>query len=124
VTQACFTIDVDPTLDLVRVCMTGFFSVADVADFQSELLSAHRQLRCAHRGGPLTLNDIRGMAVQSQDVIKRWGDFLSDPGHRSRRLAFVVSSALARMQLQRAIEGRQAQVFSTTEEAENWLFED
>lgn len=62
------------------------------------------------------------MVIQSQDVIACWGKFLADPGHRSRRLAFVVASALARMQLQRVIVGRNARVFTTAVEAEQWLF--
>jgi len=68
------------------------------------------------------LNDISGMAIQSQDVIAKWQAFLTNPAHRSRRLAFVVASALARMQLQRAIGDRDAQVFTNAQEAEQWLF--
>ncbi|RYF21148.1 MAG: hypothetical protein EOO77_06590 [Oxalobacteraceae bacterium] len=102
--------------------MTGFFSVNDIARFQAELLLAHRHLGCGPQGGPLTINDIRGMAIQNQEVVARWGAFLADPRHRSRRLSFVVSSALARMQLQRAIGDRDARVFTDPEEAEQWLF--
>lgn len=120
--KARFTINIDPASDLVRVSMTGFFSFSDVERFEFELLAAHRKLRCAHKDGPLTINDISEMAIQSQDVMRKWGDFLSNPAHRSRRLAFVVSSSLARMQLQRAIEGRKAQAFLTIAEAERWLF--
>ena len=121
---ASFSIDLDPLRDLVRVRLSGFFSVEDIARFQAELLLAHRQLACARRGGPLTVNDISGMAIQAQDVVARWGAFLADPAHRSRRLAFVVASTLARMQLQRAIGGRDARVFTDTAEAERWLFDE
>ena len=55
-------------------------------------------------------------------MVARWSAFLADPAHRSRRLAFVVSSTLARMQLQRAIGGRDAMVFTDGNEAERWLF--
>ena len=121
---ASFTIDVDPPRDLVRIRLSGFFSVDDVERFAAELLLAHRRLGCARRGGPLTINDISGMAIQSQDVVARWGAFLADPTHRSRRLAFVVGSTLARMQLQRVIQGRDAKVFTDAGEAERWLFAD
>ncbi|MEH3040067.1 MAG: hypothetical protein PGN21_08380 [Sphingomonas paucimobilis] len=120
---ASYTIAVDPDRDLVHVRMTGFFTIADVDRFQGELQLAHRQLRCALRGGPLTINDISGMAIQSQDVIRHWAGFLADPAHRSRRLAFVVSSALARLQLQTVIVGRDSRIFATHDEAEQWLFD-
>ncbi len=119
---ASFTIELDPSRELVRIRLSGFFSVDDVGRFQAELLLAHRRLGCGRKGGPLTINDISGLAIQSQDVVARWSAFLADPAHRSRRLAFVVSSTLARMQLQRAIGGRDAMVFTDTDEAERWLF--
>lgn len=119
---ASFSINLEPSRDLVRICMSGFFGVADVERFQSELLVAHRRLGCGRKGGPLTINDISGMAIQSQDVIARWRGFLTDPAHRSRRLAFMVGSTLARLQLQRVIGGRDAAVFTVADEAEQWLF--
>lgn len=119
---ASYSIDLDPARDLVRIRMAGFFGVADIDRFQAELVSAHPRLGGRPRGGPLTINDIRGMAIQSQDVVARWGSFLADPTHRSRRLAFVVASTLARMQLQRVIGGRDAGVFTDEAEAERWLF--
>ena len=119
---ASFTIEIDPSRDLVRIRLSGFFSVDDIGRFQAELLLAHRRLGCGRRGGPLTINDISNMAIQSQDVVARWGAFLADPAHRSRRLAFVVGSTLARMQLQRTINGRDAKVFTAADEAEQWLF--
>lgn len=121
---ASYSIDLDPPRDLVRIRLSGFFGIDDIARFQAELRLAHLRLGCGRRGGPLTINDISGMAIQSQDVVARWGAFLADPAHRSRRLAFVVASALARMQLQRVIGGRDAQVFTDGSEAELWLFAD
>ena len=119
---ASFTIEIDPARDLVRIRLSGFFSVDDVGRFQAELLVAHRRLGCGRKGGPLTINDISDMAIQSQDVVARWSAFLADPAHRSRRLAFVVGSTLARMQLQRVIGGRDAKVFTAADDAEQWLF--
>ena len=121
---ASFSIELDPPRHLVRIRLCGFFSAADIARFQTELLLVHRRLGCGRRGQPLTINDISGMAIQSQDVVARWSAFLADPAHRSRRLAFVVASTLARMQLQRVIGGRDAKVFTDPTEAERWLFTD
>jgi hypothetical protein len=121
---ANFTIDIDPRRDVVRIRLSGFFSVDDISRFQTELLLAHKRLSCGRKGGPLTINDISGMMIQSQEVVTRWGAFLADPAHRSRRLAFVVGSSLARMQLQRAIGEREACVFTDAAAAEKWLFAD
>ncbi len=46
---------------------------------------------------------------------------LAGPHYRSRKLAFVFSQSLARMQLLRASEGRAARFFTDIEEAEAWL---
>jgi hypothetical protein len=118
---AQFSIETDVRRDLVRIHLAGFFSVDDIERFQAELLLAHKRLNCALKGGPLTINDVSGMMIQSQEVVARWGAFLSNPAHRSRRLAFVVGSSLARMQLQRAIGKREARVFTNSAEAEDWL---
>ena len=118
---ASHLIDADPARDLVRIRLSGFFGVDDIDRFQADLMRTHRRLGCGMRGGPLTLTDVRDMSIQSQDVVARWGAFLANPTHRSRRLAFVVASSLARMQLQRAIGGRDARVFIDAREAERWL---
>jgi hypothetical protein len=119
--EASFSIDIDHSRDLVRIRCAGFFSVDDIARFQTELRLAHHRLDCSRRGGPLTINDISGMAIQSKEAVAGWGAFLANPAHRSRRLAFVVGSTLARMQLLRLIGSRNAQVFTRAGEAEKWL---
>jgi hypothetical protein len=56
--------------------------------------------------------------------VATFGDVLSDPRYRSRKLAFVVSKTLARSQLGRALAGRDARCFETVAEAELWAFAD
>lgn len=120
--SANYSIDVDPLRDLVRVRLSGFFTTEEIDRFEAELQREHRRLGCDRRGGPLTLNDLTAMSIQSQEVLARWGEFLANPTHRSRRLALVVASALGRMQLQRIIGDRNARVFTDAVEAEKWLF--
>ncbi|MES2054618.1 MAG: hypothetical protein V4564_01650 [Pseudomonadota bacterium] len=118
-----FSIDVDPSRDLIRIRMSGFFTPARIGDFLAARRAAHARLRC----GPnqhVTINDLREMKIQSQDVVGHFHSVLADPAYRSRRLAFVVASSLARMQLIRAIGSRSAQCFTDPGEAEAWLFED
>ena len=119
--SAEFHFDVDPSRDLVRIRMSGFFTPEDIETFLHARAVAHAQLRC----GPnqhLTINDIRDMKIQSQEVVDMFRDMLAAPEYRSRRLAFVVSPTLARTQLARTIAGRTAQCFEDFWSAESWLF--
>ena len=103
--------------------MSGLFSVADVAAFRTARDEAHRRLHCApnqHR----TLNDLRGMKIQQQEVVAAFRALLADPAYRSRRLAFVAERTLARSQLMRALENRDARCFDDPVAAEAWLLAD
>ena len=101
---AHFTITADPTRDLIRIKMSGFFARADVEAFHTARVLEHAKLTCG-RNRHLTLNDVSGMKVQAQDVVAAFHLQLADPAYRSRRLAFVVSRTLARSQLMRALDG-------------------
>ena len=121
--DANFSITTDRARDLVRIQMGGLFTRADVAAFLEERRRAHAQLAC----GPnqhLTLNDLRNMKIQSQEGVAMFREMLADPAYRSRRLAFVASQTLARSQLMRALDGREARCFDNIEEAEAWLFDE
>lgn len=121
--QADFSINVDPTRDLVRIRMGGFFKINDIARFIAVRDLVHETLRC----GPnqhLTLVDIREMGIQSQEAVAGFGKALHDPRHISKRLAIVVSKSLARMQIQRAAAGRNVHYFTDDAgAAEQWLIE-
>jgi hypothetical protein len=118
---ANFSIDVNPARDLVAIRMSGFFAAADIERFLAARAAAHARLRC----GPnqhVTLNDLTAMKVQSQEAVAAFAAMLSAPAYRSRRLAFVVSRTLARTQLLRALNGRDARCFEDSAAAEAWLF--
>ena len=121
-TKTGFSIDPDVAREFVRIRLFGFFTFEDIERFEAELLLVHQRMGCGRRGGPLTVTDVTDMSIQSQDVVRRWGEFLANPAHRSRRLAFVTGSTLARMQLERASVGRGARVFTDAVEAERRLF--
>ncbi len=118
---AHFTVRAEPARDLIRISMAGFFTPADIQAFYDARAAEHRRLTC----GPnqhLTLNDLTGMKVQSQDVVGTFQSLLADPAYRSRKLAFVVDRTLARSQLMRALNGRDAKCFENKLDAEKWLF--
>lgn len=115
-----FTLDRDR--GLVRIRMHGFFDLEDVAAFFDARRKAHAELGLplnAH----LTLNDLRGMKVQQQEVIQSFQKGLAAPGEKARRLAIIVDAAMARGQATRAINSPDTRYFTDVESAEAWLFE-
>lgn len=119
--SAEYSIEVEPSRDLVRIRMGGFFALEDIEGFLEVRRVAHRDLNC----GPnrhVTLNDIRDMKIQSQEIVDAFREMLADPAYRSRRLAFVASPTLARTQLGRALASRDARCFEDFWSAEAWLF--
>lgn len=115
-----FRIDADPDRALLRMTLSGFFGEDDIRRFLAERDAALRMLRCAPNQH-VTLVDIRDMQIQSQELVSRFQQVLGDPRCAARRIAFVISKSLARLQLQRAAEGRGARYFTSSAEAEAWL---
>jgi hypothetical protein len=117
---ASFAFDVDPARHLVRTTLRGFFTPAVLDAYLTARRAAFAQLRCpvTHH---LALTDVREMKIQSQEMVAAFGTLLADPATRSRRLAFVTASTLARQQLRRAIGHRDARCFTDMDEAQAWL---
>lgn len=118
--SAEYSITVDPGRDLVRIRMAGFFAPEDIAAFVQARNAAHAQLTCAPNQH-VTINDIRDMKIQPQQSVDGFRAILADPRYRSRKLAFVVSATLARTQVMRALDRREARCFDDTWSAEAWL---
>lgn len=116
-----FVISVDPVRSYVRVVLCGFFTASDVALFVAARDREHRKLRCSSNQH-LTLVDVTGMKIQSQESVERFASMLANSSMWARRLVFVVDTSLARMQAKRAISGREVAFFRTISEAEAWLF--
>ena len=122
--KASFSFSIDRAYGLVRIRMAGLFTPADIAAFLEARHSAHVELGCAPNQH-ITLNDLSGMKIQSQEAVAAFRDMLADPACRSRRLAFVAGRTLARNQLSRALDGRDnARFFESVAEAEAWLLDD
>lgn len=120
--SAQFSIDVDSARDLVAIRMSGFFTHDDIRAFLEARRAAHARLRCAPNAH-VTINDIRGMKIQSQEIVEAFREMLgADDEYRSRRLAFVVSPTLARTQVMRALDRRVARCFESRISAEVWIF--
>ena len=118
--DARFSFQVDPARDFVRITMAGLFSRQDIEDFVEARREAHARLLCAPNAH-VTLNDIRGLKIQPQETVVAFRAMLAAPEYRSRRLAFVAGPTRARMQLLRALAGRDGRCFDDPITAEAWL---
>ncbi len=118
--SAEYVVQAEPSRDLIRIRMAGFFTDEDIKGFLEARRVAHAQLNC----GPnqhVTLNDVREMKIQSQNVVDAFREMLADPAYRSRRLAFVAGPTLTRTQLMRAVGSRDVRCFESIWTAEAWL---
>ncbi|WP_404335371.1 hypothetical protein AB2M62_15985 [Sphingomonas sp. MMS12-HWE2-04] len=118
--SAHYTIDVEPSRDLIRIQLSGFFTEADFAGLLAARSAAHAQLNC-RPNQHVTLTDVRDMKIQAQEMVEAFRAMIADPSYRAKRLAFVVSPTLARSQLVRAVGARDAHFFEDMGEAEAWL---
>lgn len=118
-----FTFTLDPAHGLVRISMHGFYDVEDVAAFFEARRKAHAQLGLP-RNAHLTLNDLRGMKVQQQEVIQAFQIGLAVQEEKARKLAIVIDAAMAKSQANRAINSPDTRYFTDIASAEAWLLAD
>ncbi len=116
--DAKFNFITDARCNLIRVEMAGFFGEDDVQRFAAEYRSLLVHLNAP---GHLTLVDIREMKIQPQSVVGAFSSLLASPDVRSRRLAFICSSSLARLQAQRLTDREGVKFFEDDVEAQRWL---
>jgi len=122
---ATFTIAVDAPRHLIAITMSGFFLSEDVEAYAIALRKAHGLLTCPPNQH-LTLADTVGMRIQTREVIEAFARQVRDPVLRSRRLAFVVGTSLARQQVRRLPDPEREGVgyFDDRSAAEEWLMQD
>ena len=118
-----FDFTLDRNRGLVRIRMHGFYSLEDVEAFFDARRRAHAELGLPPNRH-LTLNDLRSMNIQSQDVIQAFQKGLANPEEKARKLAIVVDAAMARGQANRAINSADTRYFTDVQSAEAWLFAD
>ncbi len=118
--DAHYEIDADPPRGMIRVRLAGFFEAEDVRSFA---LRYREELARVPGTGHLTLADIRAMKIQAQDIVAAFSQFMALPDIRSRKLAFVCASNLARLQAQRLTDREEVRFFDDAGAAEAWLMQ-
>ncbi|MBB4100297.1 hypothetical protein [Sphingomonas kyeonggiensis] len=120
------SIQVDLDRKLVDLRIGGLISPEDAAWIGEELRAAIRALG-PDVGKHVTLYDGSGVPVVPQETVELIKNTLDNPAVRAiwaRKVAFVVSTALARMQAQRLREVRaDIGIFDDRERAIAWLME-
>ena len=114
------TISADRLHCMLRMTLTGFFALDDVARYADARSAAFRELGC----GPdthATLSDIRDCKIQAQDVLAAFARVTRDPAYRARRIAFITGSSLSRRQAARLADGDRVRSFPNETAALAWL---
>jgi hypothetical protein len=114
-----YTIDVDPSSNLLTLELSGFLSVEEIARCMGDMGAAFRQHRM--KAGYLLLIDTSGCSVQLQEVL---GAFQTHAAAfpKARRIAVVNTSSLIRMQVRRVLTQSYMRLFESVAEARAWLF--
>ena len=118
--DAGFSIAIDPARKLLAVTFTGFFTPDALGTYLADKADALARLGCAPNDH-VTLCDFSASGPQSQQVLEFFARSIADPAHRSRRMAVVVSSALAQLQVRRMVTRSGAACFLHRHDAEAWL---
>ena len=117
-----FSVSIDPRCKLLRVRLSGFFQVDDVAALEVEKRAALARLGTAPNDH-VTLVDVSACKLQPQDVFRAFQAAIADPRYMARRIAFVTGDSLSRMQVRRMLTRDDADFFDHVDTAEAWLFE-
>jgi hypothetical protein len=118
-----YDIALDKGAGMLRLTMGGFFDAALVDEMRAALVVALRQLNCPP-GEHVTLCDITGMNIQSQELVQRFAALVGSPEVVSRRLAFVTGATLARLQARRLTSRDGVAYFSDVPSAMAWLIDE
>ncbi len=105
---------------MLHVRLEGFFSLADVAAYET----AFQQALIDLGAGPnehLTLCDASAAALSTAEVTAAFQRVIAKPENRSRRCALVVDGALARIQARRTADRDDVMLFDNVPAARKWL---
>ena len=118
--EAHFAISVEPIQHLLRIVMGGFFAENDIEALRLNLKDKLRALGC-QANQHLTLCDVSLMRIQARAIVSSFSKVVGHPLFRSKRLAFVTGSSLARMQTRRLTDREGVGFFNSVEDVERWL---
>lgn len=105
---------------LIRLTMGGFFDSSTISEMRRDFVRAIVTLPCP-ANLHVTLCDIRQMEIQSQAIVGEFTQLVGSDDVRSRRLAFVTTKSLARLQARRLTSRDGVEFFTAVDAALEWL---
>ncbi len=112
-------IETDLPRKLLRITMSGFFSGDRLESLMLDLRNAIAVVSrdCAY----FVLVDIRDCALQSQDVVEAFRQFILARPHHAKRIALLVGKSVSRMQARRLLIDARVRMFEGDDEALGWV---
>ncbi|QAY78132.1 hypothetical protein [Sphingosinicella sp. BN140058] len=112
-----YRIHVDPAQSIIEVALGGLMTVDEVDAYIADLKQAFvtNQLR-----DYAMIIDVSACPIQSQEMIKRMGEHMATMP-KSRALAVVTGSSLARMQIRRLFTQSYARIVTSASDGRAWV---
>ena len=106
---------------ILRITISGFWTDPVMADFVRDLTAAVRRMPVGPEGHCI-LCDVSGAAIQSRSMYEGFAALLADKRRPARRIAFLSTNPISRMQARRMISAREGvALFDDEPEAVRWL---
>lgn len=120
---AAWTFETDPARKLLRITLSGTFSLADVEQMDLERKGAIGTLKCGFNDHKVLI-DVSRCDLSTPDVAEALQAAIGNPVFRAGQCAMVVASALIRMQARRVVNRPDMRFCASVAEAEAWLIGD
>lgn len=121
--HAAWKFETDPAHKLLRITLSGTFSVANVEQMDLERKGAIGLLKCGFNDH-VVLIDVSRCDLSTPDVAEALQTAIGNPVFRAGKCAMVVATTLIRMQARRVVNRPDMRFCASVEEAEAWLIGD
>ncbi|QUT04745.1 hypothetical protein KFK14_17130 [Sphingobium phenoxybenzoativorans] len=118
-----FSVRRDIATGIVHVTGNGFWTMADIDRHFEKLGNSVRSARTAG-ARVMALVDLRGAVTQSPELVSHLADRAGAVYTEGDRIAIVVHSNLAKMQMRRVVQSAEFEMFLMPDAAEAWLMQD
>lgn len=118
-----FSVRRDVATGIVYVTGEGFWTVADIDRHFEKLGNSVKSARTA-ADHVRALVDLRGAATQSPELVSHLANRAGAVYAEGDRIAIVVGSSLAKMQMRRVVQRAEFEIFLAPDAAETWLAPD
>ncbi|HEX7782779.1 MAG TPA: hypothetical protein VF509_08225 [Sphingobium sp.] len=115
-----FVVKLNPATGVIQVVGSGFWTPQDVDRHFGKLGDVVRSVRQSGRQIRVLVN-LSGVPPQSLETVERIGVASARIYAKEDRIAIIVDSSLAKMQMRRVVREAQHQIFLSPNAAMTWL---